>query len=197
MDPIDLPPKRKDMDGQDLFHAEDNGRELGNFLIRKARITDVKDIMNLINGFAAANFVLPRGPQYIYENIRDFVVAVRPDPNHTQQSQEQETAEKPLLILGCGSLHVLWEDLAEVRSLAVLARYQKQGLGRRMIDYMKEEARGLGIKKLFAFTLAEGFFQALGFEPKGTQELPAKVWGECSRCPKYFKCDEVGMILDL
>ena len=197
MDHIDPPLKLGDMDGRDLLQAEDNARELGEFLIRKARITDVKEIMHLINGFAAANFVLPRGPQYVYENIRDFVVAVRADGNHTLPGKDREAPESPLSILGCGSLHVLWEDLAEVRSMAVLGTYQKRGLGRRMIEFMKDEARGLGIKKLFAFTLAEGFFRALGFEPKGTQELPAKVWGECSRCPKYFKCDEVGMILDI
>ena len=174
-------------------------RQEGEFLVRKARISDVREILYLINGFAEANFVLPRGPQYIFENIRDFAVAVI----NGEKSDMQEEAEQSIAsgnssaIVACGSLHVLWEDLAEVRSLAVHPDFQRRGLGRKIVEFMEEEARGLGVRKLFAFTLAEGFFSALGFEPKGTQELPAKVWGECSKCPKYFKCDEIGMILDL
>lgn len=62
---------------------------------------------------------------------------------------------------------------------------------------MKIEAKELGIKTLFTWTLAEDFFLALGFKRKGPEELSPKVWGECSRCPKYFQCDEVGMVLEL
>ena len=100
-------------------------------------------------------------------------------------------------IVACASLHVLWEDIAEVRAAAVHPDNQKQGLGKRITDYMIEEAKLLGIKKLFAFTMEEEFYKKLGFKRKNKEELPAKVWGECSRCPKYFQCDEIGMILNL
>lgn len=181
------------------FKPKITSRLDGESLVRKARISDVREILHLINGFAEANFVLPRGPQYIFENIRDFAVAIiKEDKGGGLEGPERSNhSETPAAIVACGSLHVLWEDLAEVRSLAVHPDFQRRGLGRKIVEFMEEEARGLGVKKLFAFTLAEGFFRALGFEPKGTQELPAKVWGECSKCPKYFKCDEIGMILEL
>ncbi len=154
---------------------------------------DVNEILELLNMIADSHFLLPRGPQYIYENIRDFVVAISP----AEETSGRENVESPPAIVACGSLHVLWEDLAEVRSLAIHPRYQKCGIGRSIIEYMQEEAKVLGIKRLFAFTMAEEFFRALGFEPQERDELPVKVWGECSWCPKYFKCDEVGMILQI
>jgi amino-acid N-acetyltransferase len=62
---------------------------------------------------------------------------------------------------------------------------------------MVEEAKQLGIRRLYTFTLTEDFFKTLGFKLQNRAELPPKVWGECSRCPKYFQCDEVGMVLEL
>jgi amino-acid N-acetyltransferase len=153
------------------------------FPIRKARISDVEPLLELVNGFAARNLMLPRGPQYIFENIRDFAVVV--DKDDTDR------------ILACGSLHVLWEDMAEIRAMAIHTDYQKRGLGKRLVDFLTEEARTLGIKTLFTFTLSEEFFARLGFTRKLRDELPPKVWGECSRCPKYFKCDEVGMMMEI
>jgi amino-acid N-acetyltransferase len=175
------------------FRVGDGLDEEREFLIRKACISDVTEILKLLNMISDSHFLLPRGPQYIYENIRDFVVAISP----AEETSGRENAESPPVILACGSLHVLWEDLAEVRSLAIHPQYQKCGIGRSIIEYMQEEAKVLGIKRLFAFTMAEEFFRALGFEPKERDELPVKVWGECSWCPKYFKCDEVGMILQI
>ncbi len=101
------------------------------------------------------------------------------------------------LIVACGSLHVLWDDIGEIRAMAIHPDYQHLGLGSKLIEFMKEEARQLGLKHLFTFTLTENFFKRHGFKRKARNELPAKVWGECSRCPKYFKCDEVGMVLDI
>jgi amino-acid N-acetyltransferase len=155
--------------------------------ILKAKVSDVREILTLINSFAASNLMLPRGPQYIYENIRDFTIAV--DDTAVQTGERR--------IIACGSLHVLWEDIAEIRSTAIHLDYQLKGLGKRIVDFMKIEAKELGIKTLFTWTLAEDFFKALGFKRKGSEELSPKVWGECSRCPKYFKCDEVGMVLEL
>ena len=63
--------------------------------------------------------------------------------------------------------------------------------------YVVEDAKRIGIKHLFTFTLAHDFFEALGFEKRKREDLPSKVWGECSRCPKFFKCDEIGMIMEI
>ena len=93
--------------------------------------------------------------------------------------------------------HVLWKDVAEIRSLAIHPDYQHLGLGSKLVDYMKEEAGIMGIKQLFTFTLTEEFFRSQGFRRQDREQLPSKVWGECSRCPKYYKCDEVGMMLEL
>ncbi len=163
-------------------------------VIQKARIRDVEEILELVNAFAAMNLMLPRGPQYLYENIRDFVIVC--DSNVPVYSMT-ETREVLHLIVACGSLHVLWEDIAEIRALAIHPDYQHLGLGSKLVEYMKEEAKQLGIRRLYTFTLTEDFFKTLGFRPQDRSELPPKVWGECSRCPKYFHCDEVGMVLDL
>jgi len=162
--------------------------------IQKAQIRDVEEILELVNGFAASNLMLPRGPQYLFENIRDFVIAS--DRNVPVYSM-MGTREELHLIVACGSLHVLWQDIAEVRALAIHPDYQHLGLGSKLVAFMKEEARKLGIKRLFTFTLTEDFFQTLGFRRQNRAELPPKVWGECTRCPKYFQCDEIGMVLDL
>ena len=162
--------------------------------IWKAQIRDVEEILELVNVFANSNLMLPRGPQYLYENIRDFVIAS--DRNVPVYSLT-ETREVLHLIVACGSLHVLWEDIAEVRALAIHPDYQHLGLGSKLVQFMQQEARQLGIKRLFTFTLTEDFFKTLGFKKIERNSLPPKVWGECSRCPKYFQCDEVGMVLDL
>jgi amino-acid N-acetyltransferase len=158
------------------------------FPIRKATVSDVKGMLELINGFAGANLMLPRGPKDLFEHIRDFVVATE---HETEQGQETP------LIIACGGLHILWKNLAEVRSMAIHPNYQHKGLGRKLVEFMKTEAVQLGIKYLYTFTLAEEFFKMLGFRLQEKEELPSKLWDDCSRCPKFFKCDEVGMVLEL
>jgi amino-acid N-acetyltransferase len=163
-------------------------------VIQKAHIRDVEEILELVNGFAASNLMLPRGPQYLYENIRDFVIAIDKNiPVYTLT----DTKEVMNLLVACGSLHVLWEDIAEVRALAIHPDYQHLGLGSRIVEFMEAEASKIGIHRLFTFTMTEDFFKALGFQKINRKDLPPKVWGECSRCPKYFQCDEVGMVLEL
>ncbi len=159
-----------------------------NFPIRKATVADVKGMLELINGFASANLMLPRGPRDLFENIRDFVVATE---------HEAAPGQTTPFIIACGGLHVLWEDMAEVRSMAIHPDYQQKGLGRKLVEFMKKEAVQLGVKRLYTFTLAEEFFKMLGFRLREKEELPSKLWDDCSRCPKFFKCDEVGMVLEL
>ncbi len=142
------------------------------------------ECITLINSYASSNLILPRGPKYFYENIRDFVVV----------EVVGEGAESK--IMACGSLHVLWEDVAEIRALAVYPRFRQRGLGSKIVRYLIEEALQMGIEKVFALTLEVEFFEKLGFKPKTKEELPLKVWGECTQCPKYFQCDETGLIFD-
>ena len=171
-----------------------NDKDERQIVIQKAQIKDVEEILELVNGYAASDLMLPRGPQYLYENIRDFVIA---NDRNVPVYSLTETRKVLHLIVACGSLHVLWEDIAEIRALAIHPDYQQLGLGNKLVEYMKEEAKQLGIRSLCTFTLTEDFFKTLGFRRQNRAELPPKVWGECSRCPKYFQCDEVGMVLEL
>lgn len=154
-------------------------------IIRRASIVDVKAILALINHFVGLRMMLPRGPMYLYENVPNFIVC-----EVCSKDSEQR-------IVACGSLNLLWEDIAEIRSLAIDRSYQGEGLGTKIVRYLIEDAYPLGINKIFTFTVAEDFFKNLGFKPKREEELPQKVWGECSLCPKYFDCDEVGLIFEL
>jgi len=197
MEYVEPPPERgpdKNLTGKKFRKVPNKPQEDSRIVIHRAQIRDVEEILELINGFASSNLMLPRGPQYLYENIRDFVIAVDEDvPVYTLT----DTKEVMNLMVACGSLHVLWEDIAEVRALAIHPDYQHLGLGSRIVEFMEEEARQIGIHRLFTFTMTEDFFKALGFHKIKRKDLPPKVWGECSRCPKYFQCDEVGMVLDL
>lgn len=152
---------------------------------RKASIRDVNGMSALINEFAARGIMLARGPLYLYQSIQDYRVMTMPAADGTER------------VVACGGLHVLWEDLAEVRSVAVHPALQKNGLGRAMVEALLEDAKRLEVRRAFTFTLAEGFFRSLDFAVIPRDQLPPVVWAECSKCPKYYKCDEVGMIRPL
>ena len=151
--------------------------------IRSARVGDVHGMSALINQYASSNVMLARGPQYLYQHIQDYMVATAPASDDGRET-----------VVACGSLHVLWEDLAEIRSIAVHQACQNQGLGRRLVDALVERCRRLGIPRVFVFTLAESFFSNCGFQEFQRESLPPVVWVECSKCPKFYRCDEIGMI---
>jgi amino-acid N-acetyltransferase len=146
-------------------------------VIRKARVYDAARIMRLVNALALQQIMLPRSPASVIENLRDFVVA-----------------EIDGKFSGCGALHVVWSDMAEVRSIAVDPKLQKAGIGRRMAEILIDEARELGVPKVFAFTYVPGFFAKLGFSEVEHSELPHKVFNDCKHCPKFHACDEIAML---
>jgi amino-acid N-acetyltransferase len=148
--------------------------------IRKSTIVDVRQMQKLINEFAKREEMLPRSLNELYENIRDFYVC-----------------ENRGEIIGLCALHILWEDLAEIRSLAVKGEFQKKGIGRRLLRRCLDEARRLGIKRVFALTYHPEFFEKSGFRRAEKTELPQKIWGDCLKCPKFPECDEDAVIIDL
>lgn len=148
--------------------------------IRKATTSDIKVIHRLVNEFAKKGQMIPRALNDLYENIRDLSVC-------------EDGGE----IKGVCALHVLWEDLAEVRSLAVRTDAQSSGIGRRLVSVCLKEAKALGIARVFALTYQDEFFRKIGFREIDKAKLPQKIWGECLRCPKFPECDETAMILDL
>jgi len=145
--------------------------------VEKARISDVPQIHQIINHFAEKDEMLPRPLSELYENIRDCFV--------------MRDGEK---VIGCVSLHVFWSDLAEIRSLAVAADLQKQGIGMKLIQACLDEADTLGLPTLFCLPYKPGIFQKFGFKTVDKMELPRKVWTECYRCPKFPDCEEVAMV---
>jgi len=149
-------------------------------LIRKARIDDIKPVHRLINEFAKRGRMIPRALNDLYENIRDISVC-------------EDGGE----IKGVCALHILWEDLAEVRSLAVRQDAQSSGIGGRLVKTCVKEAGKLGIRSIFALTYHPDFFKKLGFKDIDKAKLPQKIWGECLRCPKFPECDESAVILSL
>ena len=152
------------------------------FSSRKAQIKDVPAISALINEFASRGIMLARGPLYLYQNIQDYRVISLP-------------ANGQDIVVACGGLHVLWEDLGEVRSVAVHPLLNRRGLGARIVRDLIQDAARLGLPRVFTFTLAPEFFSALGFSNTARDSLPPVVWSACSTCPKFFKCDEIGMML--
>lgn len=124
--------------------------------------------------------MLPRSLNEIFEHIRDFYVCSDDDT-----------------VIATTALHILWEDLAEIRSIAVSTPYQGKGIGRRLIQRCLKEASLLGIKKVFALTYHPEFLIDSGFTQIDKNELPQKVWGDCLKCHKFPDCDEVAVIRNL
>ena len=144
--------------------------------IRQAKLVDAKAIHTLVNTAAVKGAVVPRSLSEIYESIRDFLVS-----------------EENGKVIGCCSLHVAWENLAEVRSLVVIPARQNKGVGRKLLLAALKEAKKLALPKVFALTSHPEFFQKYGFERISRKSLPHKIWGDCLKCPKFPKCDEVAL----
>jgi len=145
--------------------------------IRKAGTRDVREIHRLVNSFAKREQMLPRSLNEIYETLRDHIVC-------------EDNGE----VTGVCALHILWEDLAEIRSLAVRADARRQGTGKRLVKSCVSEAKRLGIERIFVLTYNPDFFRSLGFVDIDKSELPQKIWGDCLRCHKFPECDESALI---
>ncbi|MEW5954448.1 MAG: N-acetyltransferase [Bacillota bacterium] len=148
--------------------------------IRKAKISDVETIHGLITHYADKGLMLPRSRSSLYEGIREFTIA-----------------EKDGIVMGAGSLHIIWSDLAEIRALAVDEDYQRQGVGRGLVNYFLAEARELDLPRVFALTYQLEFFLKLGFKHIAKEDLPQKVWKECINCPKFPNCEENAVLIEL
>ena len=149
-------------------------------LARKAEIQDAQAIHDLINLYAQRGEMLPRTMGEVFENLRDFFV-VRPEHE----------------LMGCVALHIVWSDLAEIKSLAVPEDVQTKGLGSLLVEKAVEEARDIGLERVFALTYRPTFFERLGFVQADVMTLPRKVWNECYRCPKFPSCNEIALVREL
>jgi len=148
--------------------------------VEKARVSDAASMHQMISHFAERGEMLPRALSEIYEGIRDYFVV-------------REAGQ----VVACAALHVTWIDLAEIRSLAVDEKEQKQRIGSLLVQACLEEARELGIPRVFCLVRKPAFFEKHGFQLIDKMELPQKVWTECYRCPKFPNCDEVALVCHL
>lgn len=149
-------------------------------MIRKAKISDIKTIQKMLANQAKKGDLLPRSLSELYDFIRDIFVN-----------------EEDGIITGTCSLHICWEDIAEIRSLVVGGKYRHKGIGGELVRACIAEALTLGIYKIFVLTYVDNFFSAYGFMEIDKAFLPQKIWSDCLKCVKFPDCDEIAMLLEL
>ncbi len=155
-------------------------QDITNIQIRSARVPDARQICDLVNEYAEQGLMLHRSLESIYHSLRDFIVADI-DGN----------------IVGCVSVDIFWDDLAEIRSLAVAADQNGRGVGGKLIDAAIKSADKIEIRRLFALTYEKDFFTRRGFEVIERNSLPDKVWTACIGCPKADACDETAVMFKM
>jgi amino-acid N-acetyltransferase len=140
----------------------------------------VPGIAGIMADYVMEGTLLPRPVSELYQCVREFHVA-----------------EKDGRIVACAALRVRWEDLGEVRSLAVLPDHHGRGLGAELVSRIVENAKTLGVPRIIALTREVEFFERSGFVVESRESLPRKVWTDCVRCPRRHACDETAVVLDL
>ena len=152
-------------------------------MLRKARVDDVKTMHRIINSSSGKGEMLPRSLMDIYGSLRDFFVYV---------DEENES------IIGLCAMNIIWENLAEIRSLYVEEERRHMGIGRKLVEACISEAVTLELFRIFTLTYRKDFFERLGFKEVNRATLSEKIWSDCFRCSKYPDyCDEVAMIVEL
>jgi amino-acid N-acetyltransferase len=149
-------------------------------MLRKATLADTRQIQKLVNAHASKGDMLPLSISEICEKILEFIVW-------------EEEGE----LLGCCAMHPSWEDLVELRSIAVAECASKKGIGKIMVEKVLEMSRTIGAKKIFLLTYKPDFFAKFGFVIVEKDTLPKKIWSDCLKCTKFPDCDETAMQMEL
>lgn len=152
------------------------------FAIRPATLADVPSILAVVRGFAADEIMLPISYGDAIERLRDFLLLYESDGGR---------------VVGTVAVHVTWDDLVELRSLAVEKSLQGKGLGRALVDAALREARRLGAGTMFTLSYVPSFFEKMGFSVVDRHTLPHKVWLDCVKCPKFPDCGETALTIPL
>ncbi|TRY27047.1 N-acetyltransferase [Brevibacillus sp. LEMMJ03] len=147
--------------------------------VRQATMRDVDQMLDIINQYAQQGLMLPRTKLSVCEHLQSFIVA------HDGES-----------VIGVAGLHILWEDLAEIRSLAIAEKAKGMGVGKQLVLHLVEQCRLLGINRVLALTYQKAFFEKCGFRVVAKETLPQKVWKDCINCSKLPMCDEIAMIVE-
>ena len=151
-------------------------------MIRKANIQDIKAIHRLLQEYGKKEELLARPLSQLYDHLRDFSVYM--DENNQQ-------------LTGCCALQICWEDLAEIRSLAVHPDHMGKNIGKQLTETVLQEAKSFQVKKVFTLTYKPNFFKQFGFVTIERSELPLKIWGDCIICVKFPDCDEIAMMKEI
>ena len=150
-------------------------------MIRKATIKDIKAIHKLLQEYGIKGELLPRPLSVLYDHVRDFLVYV----------------EEKNSVIGCCALQFCWDDLAEIRSLAVHPEHLRKKIGSKLVETILSEAKSFEVKKVFALTYRQEFFKKFGFMQINRSELPIKIWADCIMCVKFPDCDETAMMKEI
>ncbi|MGZ0213025.1 MAG: amino-acid N-acetyltransferase [Actinomycetales bacterium] len=140
---------------------------MSTFSIRPAITADVRSIQGLVEPLVNERILLGKDLVVFYEAVQEFRVAVSPDGT----------------VIGCGALHVMWQDLAEVRTLAVSSQWLGQGVGHALLNHIETDARALGLERLFCLTFETAFFSRHGFEPVEEELVDPAVFAQLSLSP--------------
>ncbi|MEV8274141.1 amino-acid N-acetyltransferase [Microbacterium sp. NPDC077184] len=140
---------------------------MSDFTVRPATTRDVRGIQRMLEPFVQRRILLGKDLVVLYEAVQQFVVA----------EDEHGT------LIGCGALHVMWEDLGEIRTLIVVDEWLHRGVGRVIVEKLEDAARTLGITRLFCLTFEVEFFQRRGFAPIGEQVVDPDVYSQLVRSP--------------
>jgi amino-acid N-acetyltransferase len=144
---------------------------------RKAQIDDINTLFEIIQGYAEKGIMLPRSKEILRHQIDTFVVA-----------------EVEGQMVGCGSLTLLGKELVEIRSLGITEGYKGQGIGKKLVNFLTEEAKAQQIPKIMALTYEVAFFEKNGFTVVPKEIFPEKVWKDCVHCKKQHCCDEIAVL---
>jgi amino-acid N-acetyltransferase len=151
-------------------------------MIRKATIKDIKSIHNLLKHYGEEGTLLSRPLSELYDHVRDFSV-------YHVVGEDRLT--------GCCALQFCWEDLAEIRSLAVHPDHKGKTIGSQLTEAVIAEAKGFKTRELFTLTYEPAFFRRFGFREIDRSMLPLKIWADCIICVKFPDCDETAMMKEL
>jgi amino-acid N-acetyltransferase len=133
--------------------------EVAEVTVRRATTGDVRDIRRLVDMYTTDGRLLEKATVALYEDVQEFWVATLPDG-----------------VVGCGALHVMWEDLAEIRTVAVDPRWRGHKIGHRLVEALIEVARSLGVRRVFVLTFETGFFGSMGFTEITGTPVPPDVY---------------------
>lgn len=154
---------------------------INSFIITKPNSKTLIGIHDLIKSFSDEKLMLPLTLEEICHRSHGFRIIL-------------DDAQK---VIACAYLDLFTLELAEIKSLAVAKEYQGKGLGTQLIEYCQQEAKELGIKKVFVLTYQEKFFTDNGYKIVDRNTLPEKVYRECVICPFYHNCNETAMIKEI